>query len=260
MAMLLALVLALTSGLCVTASVAPATSQAAPAPRFATYPVDLRVTPTLAGVRLRLGIIHPRTGAVVRKFAIVHERPLHLFVISQGLEFFTHEHPLQQADGVFMLDVTLPRQGPYMAIAAFLPEGGTAQIFQQAFTTGEPFARDVKPPLDIAAKIVDGMRMSMDASQLSAGSTRPLTFIIEDAASGAAVTDLEPYLGASADLLLVPVDLTEAIHSHPAEAGTGPVVTLTPLVPRPGRYKAWVQIQRGGRVSTAAFVVDVPSK
>ena len=30
-----------------------------------------------------------------------------------------------------------------------------------------------------------------------------------------------------------------------------------PVLPRPGRYKVWVQVQRGGRVSTAAFVIDI---
>src|SRR5215207_11568818 len=50
-----------------------------PPPTFATYPVDLRATPTLAGARLRLSVQHPVSGAIVRKFSIVHERPMHLF-------------------------------------------------------------------------------------------------------------------------------------------------------------------------------------
>ena len=65
---------------------------------------------------------------------------MHLFVVGDGLEYFAHEHPVPQPDGVFMLDVRLPQAGPYMAIAEFLPDGGTPQTFQQAFTTGEAFA------------------------------------------------------------------------------------------------------------------------
>ena len=91
---------------------------------------------------------------------------------------------------------------------------------------------------------------------MKAGDTKALTFRIEDAASGAPVTDLEPYLGASAHLLVVPVDLTEAIHGHPTEDGRGPAISFAPLVPRAGRYKVWIQFQRGGKVSTAAFVID----
>ena len=71
------------------------------------------------------------------------------------------------------------------------------------------------------------------------------------------MTDLEPYLGASAHLLVVPVDLTEALHGHPTEDGRGPSIAFAPLVPREGRYKVWIQFQRGGKVSIAAFVIPV---
>jgi len=229
-----------------------------PPARFDTYPVDLRATATTGGARLRLVVRDPRTRATVRRFTIVHERPMHLFVVGDGLEFFVHEHPVQQPDGVFMIDVALPKPGPYMAIAEFLPEGGPPQTFQQIFTTGEAFGKPSNPAIDAASKIVDGVRVSVDASQVKAGDTRPLVVRLDDAVTGAMVTDLQPYLGAAAHLLMVPADLTEAIHGHPDEQFREPGVTFTPLVPRAGRYKLWVQFQRGGRVSTAAFVIEVP--
>jgi hypothetical protein len=224
---------------------------------FATYPVDLRATPTVAGARLRLTVTHPATGAIVRKFAVVHERALHLFVVSDGGDFFVHEHPVQQPDGMFMVDLTLPRRGAYMAIGEFLPEGGTPQTFQQMFTTAGPPVRRPPPGLDAGPKVTDDVRVTMDAAKLTSGGTAPLTFRIEDATSGAAVTDLEPYLGAAAHLLMAGADLTEAIHGHP-DAANGSVLTFTPVVPRPGRYMLWLQFQRRGQVSTLPFVIDVP--
>jgi Heavy metal binding domain len=229
-----------------------------PPARFDTYPVDLRVTTTTAGVRLRLVVQDPRTRATVRAFTTVHERPMHLFLVGDGLAFFAHEHPAPQPDGVFMLDVALPKPGPYMAIAEFLPEGATPQTFQQMFTTGEAFGTSAAPALDAAPKTVDGVRVSLDASQVKAGETRPLVVRIDDPVTGAAVTDLQPYLGAAAHLLIVPADLTEAIHGHPDEQFVEAGITFTPLVPRAGRYKLWVQFQRAGRVSTASFVIEVP--
>jgi hypothetical protein len=228
-----------------------------PPASFVTNPVDLRVTPTLAGARLRIAVKQPGRNRLVRKFSIVHERPMHLFVVGEGLEFFAHEHPVQQPDGVFMLDLALPRPGVYMAIAEFLPEGGTPQTFQQAFTTGSAVGRPANPAVDVGPKIVNGMRVSLDASELRAADTKPLTIRIDDAATGAPVTDLELYLGASAHLLVVPVDLTEAIHGHPTDDRRGPAIAFDPLVPRSGVYKLWVQFQRAGRVSTAAFVIEV---
>jgi len=229
---------------------------AMPRARYETYPVDLRVTPTTSGARLRLSVRHG--AAVVRRFAIVHERPMHLFIVGADLEFFAHEHPAPQPDGVFMLDVSLPGPGPYMAIAEFVPQGGAPQTFQQMFTTGEAFARPAAPALDAAAKTVDGVRVSIDATPVKTGEANPLVIHLDDPATGAPVTDLQPYLGATAHLLMVPIDLTEAIHGHPDEQFTGPGIAFTPLIPRAGRYKLWVQFQRGGTVSTAAFVVEVP--
>ena len=228
-----------------------------PPAAFATYPVDLRTTTTLAGARLRLTVRHPVSRAIVRRFAIVHERPMHLFVVGEDGEFFVHDHPVQQGDGVFMLDVTLPRRGAYMAIAEFLPEGGTTQTFQQIFTTAGSPARRQPPAVDAEAKLVDGVRVAVDASQLRGGESAPLVVTIEDGASGAPIDDIEPYLGARAHLLAVAADLTEAIHGHPDAAKTG-ALTFAPLLPRPGRYMLWLQFQRGGRVSTVPFVIDVP--
>jgi Heavy metal binding domain len=228
-----------------------------PPASFVTNPVDLRVTPILGGVRVRLAVKNPKTGATLRRFDIVHDRPMHLFVVGDGLNYFVHDHPLQQPDGVFMLDVPLPRPGPYMAIAEFLPTGGTPQTFQQVFTTGDPFGRVPDAPVDLTPKTQDGMRVTVDASGLKGGEEGALKFEVADAASGTPVTDLEPYLGASAHLLIVPVDLTEAIHGHPAEDVRGPVLSFSPVVPHAGRYKLWLQVQRAGRVTTAAFVIEV---
>jgi hypothetical protein len=224
----------------------------------ATYPVDLRVTPTTSGARLRLRIQDPGTRGTVRRLELVHERPLHLFLVSRNLEFFEHDHPAPQPDGVFMIDVALPRPGPYMAIAEFLPAGGTPQTFQEMFTTGEAFVDAPAPAVDLASKVVDGVRVTLDASEVQGRETRPLVAHLVDAATAAPVTDVEAYLGARAHLLLVSVDLTEAVHVHADEQLRDGGLSFAPLVPRAGRYKAWIQFQRGGHVSTAAFVLDVP--
>jgi hypothetical protein len=125
------------------------------------------------------------------------------------------------------------------------------------FTTGAAFGTAGPPAIDVAPKTVDGVRVSVDVSQITAGGTRPLTFRFDDAATGAAVTDLEPYLGAAAHLLIVLVDLTETVHGDPDEQLRDAGITFTPLLPRPGRYKAWIQFQRAGRATTASFVFEV---
>ena len=153
-------------------------------------------------------------------------------------------------------DLSTPGKEVVSAIAEFQPERGTAQMFQQVFSTGAPLDRPVVPAVDLASKIVDGVRVSVDVSKVKSGAASTLSFRVEDPASGAEVSDLEPYLGAAAHLLIVAADLTEAIHGHPEE-DRRPALTFTPIIPRPGRYKLWLQIQRAGKVSTVPFVLEV---
>jgi len=58
---------------------------------------------------LRFRIFHPGTGEPIKKFEVVHEKPYHLFVISQDMEYFQHIHPAEQADGTWTIELTLYR-------------------------------------------------------------------------------------------------------------------------------------------------------
>jgi hypothetical protein len=99
----------------------------------------------------------------------------------------------------------------------------------------------------------------LEAGDLRALRPSPLRFVVSDATSGAPVTDLEPYLGATGHLLIVDRELRAAIHGHPEGAPSpGPTVDFDPVLPAPGRYKLWVQFQRKGRVLTIPFVIEVP--
>jgi hypothetical protein len=237
-----------------------------PPPRLGEYRLDVEPVVSRAGrarslrvtgLRLR---VNDQDGQRVATFATVHEREFHLFVIGRSLEYFAHVHPVAAAEeGRFDLDHELPA-GEYMLLADFLPYGGTTQMLQRAIVTpgytGRLFGA---PPLLVegpAETVVDGVRVRVVDADLAAGKSGCLQFALFDAASDAPITDLEPFLGAPAHLLIVKPDLTEAIHGHPEEQATGgPTVSFDPRMPAPGLYKLWVQFQRKGTVSTAAFVV-----
>ena len=53
----------------------------------------------------------------------------------------------------------------------------------------------------------------MKTENLVAGKEGRLTFTVTDAKTGAPVTDLEPYLGAPAHMLIVRRDLSDAVTS-----------------------------------------------
>ena len=212
--------------------------------------------------RMQLAVHDPDGGDVVTNFIDVHERSFHLFIISRDLEYFAHVHPTLGSDGTFDLHQDLP-PGVYLLVADFLPSGGTSQLVHRIVTTagysGPLFAAPPVLPSLPNEHVAGGLRIRMEARSPGPRRAADIRFELSDASTGRPVTDLEPYLGAPGHLLIADNELTTAIHGHPEGAATaGPVVTFSPVLPRSGRYKVWVQFQRKAAVVTAPFVIDVP--
>jgi hypothetical protein len=220
--------------------------------------VDLRVTRTVPGARLRVTVSDAMTHGTIRRLALIDGKPMHIFVVGgSGLRAFRHEQPEPQPDGSFTADVALDESGLYMAFAGFRPEGGSPQLFQQAFTTGNLLAAHAGDPAD-EPHSSNGLKASMDASKVRSGIQSTLTFDVSDEASGDPVSNLEALFGASAQLFIVSADLTEGRQLDSIDTSHGPRVTFTPVFPRPGRYKTWLEVRRDARVTTIPFLVDVP--
>ena len=217
---------------------------------------------------------HPLTGERAKDFAVVHDKLLHLFVISRDLEHFAHIHPERHADGTFTIQHTLPAPGRYKLFADFLPIGGGAQI------TGYPIAT-VGVDTDLTAsqaklvpdatfeKMVGGVKVQItnDRATILGGEEVDLVFKFTNASSDAPITDLERYLGAFGHLVILSEDMTEYVHAHPREESQpdpsaphtgGPEVIYDALLPKPGLYRAWLQFQRDGKLSTVSFTFAAP--
>jgi len=232
------------------------------------YHLDVDTTPPVvrSGVAtdVRFVVREARGETVVRRFEEVHERVFHLFLVSQDLEYFAHLHPLLQPDGSLELQIRLPRPGPYHFFADFLPAGGAPQMLHATLVTADytgtlaAAARRLEP--DLSDKVIEGTRVRIDTPQQIAGREQLITCTVEDAATGAPATDLEPYLGASGHMLIASADLAEVVHSHPVAAVSddrGPRVVFQQRFPRPGMYRIWAQFQRGGKLVVASFTLEV---
>lgn len=224
--------------------------------------------------RLRLTVRNPDTNDVVHDFAIVHERPYHLFVVSQDLEHYAHVHPQQEKDGSFVLDLTLPRAGYYKIFSDFLPGGGTPQVIGRALVTrgfpGDLASSAARLVSDrVLTKTAGGMRVQLElpADGLMAGRDEAFLYRVSDANTGAPLTDLEPYLAAWGHSLVMSADTISVVHAHPIELvpdpapaiGGGPTLTFKGLLPKPGMYRIWTQLKRRGEVVTVPFTVAVAS-
>ena len=258
------------------------------------YALEFLTMPPLvrAGARTHwnFSITHPGTGAPVKSLELVHERPYHLFVISQDMEHFQHIHPEQQADLTWAIDVTLPKAGYYTVLSDFLPSGGASQLISRPLVTAG-FRGDLASdsahliPDTNPVKTVDDLTatVSFDPPAFVAGLYGHLIFHLTDTKTGRPVTDLQTYLGAFGHTLIMSEDMLDYVHSHSldiiaadADDGVpqfiippgadleklrgGPDVTFDGLMPKPGRYRAWTQFRRNDIVHTftTTFSVNAP--
>ena len=231
------------------------------------YSLDVEWRPAGgAGGALRFVVREPRTATIVGRFETLHERLFHLFVISDDLREFSHLHPVLQPDGSFELSPMTFGSGPYQLYADFLPAGGTPQLLRRTILPARPaagFSGSRTPHLarDLAGKTDQGLRVRIEpVGALTAGTSSLIAFHFADGPTGAAIADLQPYLGAWGHVLIVSADLADAVHSHPITPLTspgGPTIYFQQRFPRAGMYRMWGQFLRNGRLATVSFTVEV---
>jgi hypothetical protein len=227
------------------------------------YALDLLATPRhpVAGEPVELEIRVRMAGSFEQRevvdFDVQHEKPMHLFVVSEDLADFAHEHPEPAGPGVFRITRRFPRPGRYRIFVDVAPRGAGGQVLAATFEVGgaapAASAAPPRPPSDTR------VALELPTGGVPAGRTVTVTAVLTDA-KGRAVRDLEPWLGALGHLLLVDQGANAFAHAHPddRERGAGRDGRLPFLVrlPKPGAYKGWLQVQRKGRVETVEVALE----
>ncbi|QQS33546.1 MAG: cupredoxin domain-containing protein [Acidobacteriota bacterium] len=233
--------------------------------------------------------------SVVRDLQIVHEKPLHLLIVSKDLAEFYHVHPELSPDGSYRVQHTFPNGGDYKLYADFTPPNAK-QIVERidVKVSGTERAKVALVADTKLEKSVDGLKVTMKPSaKIEAGQELTLDFAAFDAATGKPATDLQNYLGELAHFVIISEDLVDFVHAHPMAKGekmdrmnmagdmkeedhnadghshgadskeanrpSAYEVSAHTAFPRPGLYKLWAQFQRGGKVISVPFVVNVPT-
>lgn len=243
-----------------------------------TYSVDLKPmggTVTPGKPTMLMSTLKDPTGAPVSALETVHEKNLHLLMVSKDLSWFAHEHPEVRKDGTFNLTFTFPAAGDYVLFHDFTPPKAGRQVVQVpikvegAAPAAKPLAADADKP-----KTVDGYTVTLDTGgPVMTGDETHLAYTISK--DGKPVTDLAPYLGAMGHLVIISQDLKEFVHSHPHEGGEhaaergagshghtgdnkgGPRVDFEAHFNAAGLYKGWAQFQHNGKVITVPFTFNV---
>lgn len=213
-------------------------------------------------VRLTLAFRDAR-GRAVRFLEQVHEKPVHLIVISKDMVEFDHIHPEPVPGDALSVTHTFARAGDYLVYADYTAPGEPPAIARFSVHVGGAAGQPVPLHRDPDVKVTFAAPPQIEAD-------RDL-----DVAFTLSVTDLEPWLGAWGHIMIVSEDGMQFIHAHPLEGAaaadplaphthTAPALGPSPATIRtrigfrqPGHYRLWFQFRRNGEISTLPFDLQV---
>src|SRR4028118_2120574 len=85
----------------------------------------------------------------VREFKMVHDKLMHLIVVSKDLSYFNHVHPEPKGNGLFIIEQTLPRGGDFKVYADYTPMNGEQEVAQHEFKVAGAAPAPVKLVPDV---------------------------------------------------------------------------------------------------------------
>lgn len=217
-------------------------------------------------IALRLNLTDTGSGRPADDLLVRDNALMHLVVVGPTGRMW-HLHPVRTGPGAYEVLVVSAERGEYAVAAEVARRGGGVQLLRSAFSVGAP-TTDYAPVPGPGERDIDGTRVAVSAPDLTAGATRAITARFGDRA------DLQPWLGMVGHLIVVgPLDGPAArapvwAHVHAAVppglgapdetvAAFGPEVSFAFRFPEPGRYRLWVQAERGYAVLTVPVDVEV---
>lgn len=194
------------------------------------------------------------TGTPITAFEELHERKLHLIVLSRNLVDYLHLHPTMDAIGRWTIELPPLAPGSYRVFADFQPSGDEPLTLGSDIVVPGSVEMPMVPPSG-RSDDVGPYEVTMTGQALVGEST--LRFGV--AKDGEAVRT-EPYLGAAGHLVAIRAGDLAFLHVHPRASDDGETdITFVAEFPSAGTYRLFVDFAHDGDVHTASFTVEVPS-
>jgi hypothetical protein len=183
----------------------------------------------------------------VTKFAVEHEKRLHLIVVRRDGSNFRHVHPQMAADGTWSVPLRLTEAGSYRVFADFKPENGPKTTLGADVEV--PGSYQPQQHENSRTFTVDGYEVTLNGD-LTTNTASTVTASITK--NGRPVTDLQNYLGAKGHLVALRAADLAYLHVHPEESAE---VRFAVEVPTAGTYRLFLDFQHEGVVRTADFTL-----
>ncbi|KAA9325110.1 hypothetical protein F0P96_20650 [Hymenobacter busanensis] len=188
---------------------------------------------------------------------VVHEKKIHLIIVSKDLGQFYHEHPEYTPQGDYRVKYTFPKGGDYVLFQDYTPTGAGHQLGRQPITVKGPAYAPVKFKNDDMQWEKNGYKASLSFDKpLTAGQLLGMNINITK--DGQPVTDLDNYLGALGHVVVISEDTEQYLHVHPNDqADKGPNIGFNTNFEKPGLYRVFLQFNHGGQIHTGDFTINM---
>ena len=218
--------------------------------------------PTLITIKIR----ENKTEKRVKEFDLLHEKLMHVIIISEDLAYFSHIHPIfDDKEDIFTVYHQFPETGEYKIWVDFKPKDGNQTLV--SFKLDNMIGNAHKPiritkESQYTKQIDENYKVELILpKEIEPNKPVNFTFNILDQNSNA-ITDLTPLMSAGGHSVIISSNLEEFLHVHPTEEVSpewkgGPTISFRTIFPHSGLYKIWGQFQHRGITITADFTVEV---
>ncbi|KXU34484.1 hypothetical protein AXK11_08305 [Cephaloticoccus primus] len=208
-----------------------------------------------------------------------HTELVHLMIVDPDLMDYHHVHPqpIEGSPGQWQFGFTPRYGGQYRVFADFTPAATGLGLYASAQidVAGEPPSEASRraaqvPSWHTALAGVDfELRPVAEAGKQAAPegevrARRQITMRLELSRPDGGPVSLEPIMDAFAHVVAFDIGRTGFAHLHPQEVDLSvppdahkPALTFRVLIPNPGRYVAWAQVNQAGTERFAPFWFDV---
>jgi hypothetical protein len=194
---------------------------------------------------------------------VVQTKRIHLLIADPSLDDYQHVHPVpSRRPGEWEFRFHPRFGGAYRIFADFTPVATNRGLYSEAEMNiagpPNPVVAGTQPLSWTADE--DGYRFTLAPASLPvrAGIQANLTLSVRRLGGGA--VPLQPIMGAFAHLVAFDTQRSGFAHIHPNPAETAatpdptnPAFTFRLMIPRPGRYVIWSQVNLAGREIFAPF-------
>ncbi|HEY8403851.1 MAG TPA: heavy metal-binding domain-containing protein [Flavobacteriales bacterium] len=186
----------------------------------------------------------------------IHEKKIHLVIVSEDLSQFMHVHPAYTADGDYEVNVTFPIGGRYLLYADYQPAGASHQLEKQTL--------EVSGAGMVATKYTSSKLSSSDAGvsltlrtptgNFKTNQMMHIDGVLTIDGMPLDASKLDNYLQSKAYGIIIHTEDKSYNHVHGELNGN--LLHMHTKLSKPGLYRAWIQFMYKGQLHTTDFVID----